>query len=199
MSQVIQLKRTPTPNNPPTSLALGEVAVGIANVPAKMWVGTSIGVQQMFNMHVAYAPPAGAAAGDLWWNPATSRVLYFDGGSNWWLLNSVETSATPPTPRPDGSLWRHADTNVLSMSYNQAGVTYWFPISGNRSSFPISPPTGPVPVSGDIWWSPTGVQVYDGTAWFNPHLHIAVDGVSIVGEGTAGDPFEVAEIDGGDF
>jgi len=47
MNQTIKLKTTTTPNNPPATLAVGEIAIGIMDVPKKAWIGTPTGVEEL--------------------------------------------------------------------------------------------------------------------------------------------------------
>ena len=48
MAQTIQLRRTTTLNNPPSSLANGELAAGLTDNPVRLWIGTPTGVRELF-------------------------------------------------------------------------------------------------------------------------------------------------------
>jgi hypothetical protein len=74
---VMQTRRTATPNNPPTGLAQGQLAVGMADTPPSLWVGVPTTLdpsgrklispvtpqlkvtRRVFNASGTYTPPAG--------------------------------------------------------------------------------------------------------------------------------------------
>lgn len=47
MSLTLQIKRTTTADNPPTSLAEGELAVGLGDTPPSLYVGNGSAVVQI--------------------------------------------------------------------------------------------------------------------------------------------------------
>lgn len=109
MAQVIKLKRTTTPDNPPLSLAEGELAAGLADVPIRMWIGTPSGVQELF---------AGTAVED-----AEDDAVYGRSNGDWVKVPIV--SLTAPDDPPPYSLWWNATNQTLHLW----GVDQWIPLS----------------------------------------------------------------------
>lgn len=106
MTQTIQLKRTLTPNNPPGSLALGELSLGLGDVPIRMYAGTPTGVRQLF---------AGQAIED-----APSDAVY--GRSNGeWVQVPIIAPVAPVNP-PPGALWCNSSTMLFYIFFNDQWV-----------------------------------------------------------------------------
>lgn len=105
-------------------------------------------------------PPATATAGDLFFNSTSHRLMVYNGTA-WVAANAVIVATTAPSGQPSGTAWLNSDNGHLQIWDGSV----WHPATGGRSSIGASAPTSPQPAQGDIWWSPTGPQIYDGSAW----------------------------------
>lgn len=153
------------------------------------WIELPKGVQS------GTAAPTPAEVGDLWYNTTTYQLMIFNGTA-WEAVAGVIIQAAAPTGQPEGALWLNSTTNVLSV-YN--GTT-WIASTGNRSTFGASAHANAV--AGDIWWSPTGPQFYNGTAWTAATLP-GFAGIATVdpmtGNGTTATPLGLDFADTGDI
>ena len=91
MPQKIQILRTSTPNQQPAALSPGELAIEMASVPPRLWVGVptaidAAGMKLLLpsgGVAVADTPPAAPKQGDLWWESDTGILwIWFDDGTS---------------------------------------------------------------------------------------------------------------------
>ena len=106
---------------------------------------------------VAASAPGSPDTGDAWFNTTNNELRIWNGST--WILPNVTVSGTAPGTPSTGKLWYNSTTHVLSVWNGTA----WAATTGNRSA---GGGTAPTPANeGDIWWSPTGPQVYITGAW----------------------------------
>ena len=87
----VQIKRTTTPNNPPTGLLPGELAVEMSS-PVRLWVGVPDFIDPLerrllsVNVVIADTPPV-PTPGMLWWESDTGIlwIFYQDADSAQWV------------------------------------------------------------------------------------------------------------------
>jgi hypothetical protein len=109
MAQTIKIRRTLTPDTPPTSLEHGELAAGLADVPIRMWIGTPTGVKELF---------AGTAVED-----APNDAVYGRCNGEWEQVPIVSATA-PANPAPN-SLWWDTVSGRLFLWYNDGTSLQW--------------------------------------------------------------------------
>jgi hypothetical protein len=141
MVEKIQIKRTPTPNNPPASLAPGELSVEMSN-PTRLWVGVPTTVD-----------PAG-------------KKLLIDVD----FINAAKAAvAEEPPPDPvQGQFWYEQDTGILWIFYDDGNTQQWVQVNGistTGSGIPIGDVSGPIAsVHGNVavFNGTTGKIIMDG-------------------------------------
>src|SRR5262245_34874571 len=99
--QRVFIRRTATPNLPPTGLAEGELSVEMAN-PLRLWVGVPTSIDATGKRLLAPttavvtgdAPPANPMVNQLWWETDTGILWlwYDDGNSQQWVQLSAGAS-----------------------------------------------------------------------------------------------------------
>jgi hypothetical protein len=129
--------------------------------------------------------PTTPEAGDIWYNSANNELRVYNG-SAWVIANVTVAGAAPGTPTT-GKLWYNTTTHVLSVWNGTA----WAPTTGNRAHFDDPGPPSGTHATGDIWFSPTGPQYWDGSAWelaTLPGFAGVATQAPITGDGQAGTP-----------
>lgn len=125
----MQIRRTATPDLPPTGLAEGQLGVEMASDPPRVWVGVPTAVDPSGRRLLVPAPaqsgataPTNPRVGDLWYDTANNVVMLYDG-SNWIELPSDD-------PR-DGLLYARRDGEwvVINIPEIPQGVSL-FPSGG---------------------------------------------------------------------
>lgn len=122
---VMQIRRTATPNNPPATLAEGQLAVEMAN-PLRLWIGVPVAVdpsgrkQLLPNSSIASGttPPAtGNSIGDLFYNTATDTLLVWNGTAWDPVAPPAGVATNPGAAAPGtpvvGMLWFNTTTSEL--------------------------------------------------------------------------------------
>lgn len=143
----VRIKRTSTPNKPPTALDPGELAVEMST-PTRLWVGVPTnldpsGMKMLApssGVTVADAPPNNPQQGALWWEADTGYMwmYYIDATSGQWVqvngANSesggIKVSDLPPAAPENGDCWFESDTTVLWMWYEDPNGSQWVQLTG---------------------------------------------------------------------
>lgn len=106
-AQVIQLRRTTTPNKPPAVLAEGELAAGIVDRPIRMWIGTPSGVEELLlgggagggpgGAVISPTPPTNPDRGTFWFDETSGQTFVWTGAQ--WV---IVVNAEPGPPGQQG-------------------------------------------------------------------------------------------------
>lgn len=95
---VMQIRRTPTADNPPTGLAEGQFAVEMATEPTRVWVGVPTTIDPAGRIPITGlvstidgTAPANPRAGTLWWDEAGAQLYVWTGAE--WVV-----AVNPPLP-----------------------------------------------------------------------------------------------------
>lgn len=124
MDQIIRLKRTITPNHPPTTLDHGELAAGLVDDPVKLWIGTPSGVKEIplggGGAYVGTSPPINPREGAFWFDDVGGQLYVFDAADQWVVAvnqpgggggagGGITIDDTPPDNPQVGTLWINDD------------------------------------------------------------------------------------------
>jgi hypothetical protein len=144
----IQILRTLTPNQAPATLAPGELAIEMASLPPRLWVGVpasvdATGMKMLLpsgGVVVSETPIQGPKQGDLWYESDTGILWmwYDDGTSQQWVQvngvgasgSSVTVADTAPATPAAGDLWWESDTGTLWIWYVDANSSQWVQAAG---------------------------------------------------------------------
>jgi len=146
----VQILRTSTPNQQPAALAPGELAIEMATVPPRLWVGVptaidAAGMKLLLpsggGITVAEDPPAVPLQGDLWYESDTGILwmYYHDGNSFQWVQVNGSGSAgggvtiadAAPAGAAQGDLWWESDTGILWIWYDDGNTMQWVQAAGS--------------------------------------------------------------------
>ncbi|PWT94414.1 MAG: hypothetical protein C5B54_00060 [Acidobacteria bacterium] len=160
-TQTIKIKRTVDPDKPPATLQDGELAIGMNDVPPRMWAGCDGVVKELF---------AGTAVED-----AEDDAVYGRSDGEWVPVPIV--SATVPINPAPNSFWFNTTDGTLQFLYDDGDSVQWVMIgptlldqnnsrSRRESESPIIvAATAPVsPRVNALWFDSVGGQLY---LWFN--------------------------------
>jgi hypothetical protein len=115
---------------------------------------------------VSTTAPTSPSAGDMWMNPTTNDIQFWNGTA--WIASgaTVFTSSTAPTTATPGDLWFDPDSAELFVWYDDGTSAQWVIATAGTSSASIflgaDPP--PTPAAGNLWFDPNSAQLF---IWFD--------------------------------
>jgi hypothetical protein len=130
----VQIKRTSTPNKPPSGLQPGELAIEM-DTPTRLWVGVPaaqdpalqkllLDLSATSGISYTFSPTAPTTPlpkpGDLWYDPdvGTLSIYVNDGNSSQWVqIHPAAEADVPLTPFACGRLLRISDTLLRFVPY----------------------------------------------------------------------------------
>ena len=110
--------------------------------------------------------PTSPSPGDMWMNPTTNDIQFWNGTA--WINSgaTVFTSSTAPTGANPGDLWFDPDSAELFVWYDDGTSAQWVIATAGTSSASIylgvEPP--PTPAAGNLWFDPNSAQLF---IWFD--------------------------------
>lgn len=113
----MQIRRTATPNAPPTGLAEGQLGVEMVGAQPRLWVGVPTGVdalgRRLVNRQaiVSAAAPTNPIAGDLWWDPDVGAMFLWHvdtTGAQWVEVSTADFMGPQGPPGPSGGTFPDA-------------------------------------------------------------------------------------------
>jgi len=167
MNQTIKIKRTIDPDKPPATLEDGELALGMNDVPPRMWAGCDGVVKELF---------AGTAIED-----AEDDAVYGRSDGEWVPVPIV--SATVPTDPAPSSFWFNTTDGSLYFLFDDGDSVQWIHVAGKMGV--QGPPgiQGPVGVGGTL---SQHVQVFTTSGIYNPSPGLVSATLECVGGGAGG-------------
>lgn len=136
MTAKILIKRTATPNAPPTGLQIGELSVEMGD-PTRLWVGVPTAIDPSGRkllldrsavptgaaIYVGDTPPSSPATGQLWWESDSGLlfVYYDDGNTKQWVSCTVQ--GPKGKDGTDGTNGTNGTNGVSGALLTAAGVT----------------------------------------------------------------------------